>query len=503
VTAAAAALLGLGLLGTAGSAPAAAARAPQGATLTAPCLDPGVPLSVEESRLNNTLPRGDDASKLQSASFARQMIDGAGFQQYGPALVRSLCRTGGLAAAQRLVQQQGERLWRMAVDRAQRKPGAVHGTLPYSDDRPLYWARLQATAALRQWQPDFHLSAHQRAALVTQFDKVSRGMSDISFPSGARTKRVILSGFDPYTLDGGDVGTAPGATGNNIRHGNPSGAVALSLDGTTYKAKNGTTQAIQAYVLPVNYTEFAAGYLEDTVGPLMKAHEVTASITVSQYGGDSFKLEQWNGRYHGVSPGNDLSQPCPNVDGQAQLAVDNHGCNTQVVPRWGGPRTFQLGNPPQWTTTSLPIPAMIRADTGRNVPRPPGDTWPDTSTAFGVIWHTNYTEFPDCTSPTLVTRNDPAPTQFPPPTAPVPPDPHSCSYAGGGGNYLSNESAYRNTLLRDRLGLDIPAGHIHTPGMQNFDPGDLYRPSDHTFNAWRLAIVAQTDNLVHVVGARS
>ncbi|GMA87155.1 hypothetical protein GCM10025868_24050 [Angustibacter aerolatus] len=59
------------------------------------------------------------------------------------------------------------------------------------------------------------------------------------------------------------------------------------------------------------------------------------------------------------------------------------------------------------------------------------------------------------------------------------------------GNYLSNESAYRNTLLRDRLNLDIPAGHIHTPGMQVFDQGDLYQVSDATFDAWRLAIVRQ------------
>jgi hypothetical protein len=140
---------------------------------------------------------------------------------------------------------------------------------------------------------------------------------------------------------------------------------------------------------------------------------------------------------------------------------------------------------------------MIAANTGASVPRPPGDTWPDTSVAFGVVWHTNYTEFPDCTSITRVTRNSPPPIEYPPPTPPIPPDPGSCSYSGGGGNYLSNESAYRNTLLRDRMGLDIPAGHIHTPGMQHFETD--FDPSDATFDAWRLAIVQQTQNLIHVV----
>ena len=139
---------------------------------------------------------------------------------------------------------------------------------------------------------------------------------------------------------------------------------------------------------------------------------------------------------------------------------------------------------------------MIKANTGASVPRPPGDQWPDPSVAFGVIWHTSYTEFPDCASPTLVTRNQPPPTDFPPPTAPIPPDPGSCALSGGG-SYLSNESAYRNTLLRDRLGRDIPAGHIHTPDMQHFETD--FQPSDPTLDAWRRAIVAQTSNLIHVV----
>lgn len=499
------AVLALGLAGTETSAQASSTAAKgDRATLASSCIDAKVALSVEESRLNSKLPDNDNPALLQQQPFAQQMIEGAGFQNFGPALVNKFCEAPNLEATKKLIERQGTRLWRMAVDRAQKKQGRIAGNLPSSDDRPLYWTRLQATAALRQWEPSFALSRAERDALITAFDKASRGMSDINFPAGLRTKRVIMSGFDPYTLDGGNQGAAQGAVGNNIRHGNPSGAIALSLDGTTYVAANGTRQVVEAYTLPVNYTEFEAGYLEDTVGPLMKAgpRRVDASITVSQAGGSQFNLEQWNARYHGVSPGNDNSQPCPTVNGAPQLAINNHGCNTKVVDRWGGPLGFNLFNPPQWTTASLPIGAMIRANTGRSVPRPPGDTWPDSSVAFGVIWHTNYTEFPDCSSTSRVTNNSPS-TTYPPSTSPVPPDPQSCSYSGGGGNYLSNESAYRNTLLRDRLGLDIPAGHIHTPGMQNFDEGDLYNPSDATFDAWRRAIIAQGKNLVHVVGANA
>jgi hypothetical protein len=459
----------------------------------AACRNPSAPLSVEEQRLGATLPDNADPSRPQARPFADQMIDGGGFGGYAPRLGRALCRTRTFTAATRLVRDEGRRLWRAAVDRAQRRH--VTGPLPYSDDRPLYWTRLKARAVLRQWTPGFALSAGQRDALVTQYDKASRGMLGITYPPGV--KRVIMSGFDPYTLDGGTTGTAPGTVGNNIRHGNPSGATALALDGTRYRAKGGRTAVIHAYMLPVNYTEFAAGYIEDTVGPLMRSG-VDASVTVSQAVDSEFWLEQWNGRYHGVSPGNDDSQPCPNVGGKPQLAVDDHGCDTAVVPRWGGPAAFDPHNPPQWTTTTLPIAKMIEANTGATVPRPPGDEWPDTSVAFGVIWHTSYTEFPDCASPTTVDRNTPV-AEYPPPTAPVPPDPGSCSYSGGGGNYLSNESAYRNTLLRDRLHRHIPAGHIHTPDMQHF--ATTYGVSDSTFDAWRTAIIAQTRNLVHVVAA--
>jgi hypothetical protein len=462
------------------------------------CLDFSAPLSVEENRLTFTLPDNENPALLQDKPFARQMIEGGGFQDFGPKLIKKLCETKNLKAATTLVKQQGQQLWRAAVQRAQNK-GEISGNLPYSDDRPLYWTRLESTAALRQWMPQFTLSRTDRTALITELDRASRGMFDIDFPAGNKVVRVITSGFDPYTLDGGTTGTATGSVGNNIRHGNPSGATALSLDGTSYKTEDGKTARIEAYTLPVNYPEFQQGYLEDTVGPFMEPgpRQVAASVTVSQAGGSVFNLEQWNGRYHGVSLGNDNFRPCAAVSGVPQVPTNNHECDSMVVDRWGGPKEFSLTNPPQWTTGTLPVAEMINANTGASVPRPPGDTWPDDSVAFGVVWHTNYTEFPDCNSPVRVTRNSPPPVEFPPPTAPIAPDPGSCAYSGGGGNYLSNESAYRNTLLRDRMGLSIPAGHIHTPDMQHFETA--FNPSDATFNAWRQAIVAQGQNLIHVV----
>ncbi|WP_051899177.1 hypothetical protein [Sciscionella sediminilitoris] len=500
----------LGALGGAlamalGALPAAAAtgtaeRTTGSAILADPCLNPTAPLSVEQQRLSWHLAQNGNPDELQPESFATQLISGGGFDRFGPSFVHGLCSTTDFGQAKRIVERSGKELWKAATDRAQRK-GKVRGTLPYSDDRPLYWTSQQAQAAIQQWMPRFQLSAQQRTALVTEFDKAARGMRDIDFPAGPGVRRMIVSGFDPYTLIGGERGSAQGAVGNNIRHGNPSGASALAIDGTTYRGKDGKPVRIESYLLPVDFPQFKAGYLEDTVGPFMRPgpRRVDASITVSQAGPNQFDLEQWNGRYHGTSLGNDDYAPCPEIGDAAQLAVDNPECNTQVVPKWGGPSGFQLRNPKQFTETTLPVKSMIEAGTGRNVPRPPGDGWEDKSEAFGVVWHTNYEEFPDCHTPKTITRNEPVPVEFPPPNPPVPPDPGACARSGGGGDYLSNESGYRNTLLRDRFGLRIPAGHIHTPDMQHFAEGNRYQPSDDTFDAWRKAIVAQTRNLVDVV----
>lgn len=460
------------------------------------CLDPSIPLSVEESRLAAHLPDADDPTVPAEKTYARTVIEGGGFGRYTAALTAALCRTHSLDDATALAERKGEALWDAAVRRAQ-SDGAVRGDLPASDDRPLYWTRVEAMAVLRQWAPDGGLTDAERAELVETFDKAARGMHDIDLPRGDDVLRVIVSGFDVYTLDGGTTSPAPGTVGNNIRHGNPSGAAALALDGTTYRTDDGKVAHVEAYTLPVSYPEFERGYLEDTVGPFMEPgpRQVDASLTVSQAGGSQFNLEQWNARYHGAYPGNDNGTPCPAVGGVPQLAVDNPGCNIQVVDRWGG--GDELTDPPQWTSASLPIAEMIAADTGADVPRPPGDTWPDPSVAFGVVWNTSYTQFPDCTSPEVERFNSPPPVTYPPSTPPVPPAEDSCSYSGGGGNYLSNESAYRNTLLRDRAGLDIPAGHIHTPDMQHFETD--FGVSDETFDAWRTSITAQTRNLTHAV----
>ena len=120
------------------------------------CYDASLPTTVEESRLSvRTAPDQEPASD--------QLLRAGGFDRYADDFDRRLCRATTLAAAKREAARHGTRLWRTAVDRAQgRRPDL--GTIDAYDDRPLYWAHLRATRALRQWAPDgVSLTAAQRS----------------------------------------------------------------------------------------------------------------------------------------------------------------------------------------------------------------------------------------------------------------------------------------------------------------------------------------------------
>lgn len=309
------------------------------------CIDPSLPLSAKEARLSRVLPGHTLPAPVE-------ILQGSGMDQLGPDFAAGLCGLRSIADAQNYVVQQGTALWRYAVSRAQGRLPA--GTLPRSDDRALYWARLQMQAALAQWVPTFPLTADQLASLSETLEEWSRGEHEISYLTGPNVRRLIMSGFDPFTLDAGP-------NGNGIRTGNPSGATILALDGTHFTDVFGNAVVIHTYILPVNYGPFMNGMLEDTIGPFIAPgpQQVAVSITMSQ-GGTSveFDLENWNGRYHGPSAGNDSIAVCPRVrvNGVLQFQLPSTGdCDIYPPRNWVTyPDSWTRDQPSQFTTTTLP-----------------------------------------------------------------------------------------------------------------------------------------------------
>ncbi|WOX09421.1 pyroglutamyl peptidase [Streptomyces sp. N50] len=375
--------------------------------------------TVEEQRLDKEVPQ--------------EILEHSGFDTVAPEFTRALEAAHNYAQARRIVVREGTALWQRAVDRAQGR-GPVGGDLSRDDDRPLYWARLGMTREVREWEPGFGISEGQRAALLGQLEMTSRGQSSIRYPHEKGIKRILVTGFDPFTLDA------------DIRISNPSGATALALDGTVIQTADGPAR-IETAMFPVRWADFAEGTVERALRPYLP--KVDLFTTVSQGRVGRFDVERTNGAWRGGYPDND------NVS------------KTETVP------VADPASQPQWTSTTLPYKAIVAADTGR----------------FPVYDHTEVTEIPaGATAP--VVRPDG-------PTA------GSTARSGGGGNYLSNEIAYRATLLRDRLGLhdSLPGGHIHTPVLQfgagNTDPatGTI---TDPDFVRNRVDIIAQVRAMVTV-----
>jgi pyrrolidone-carboxylate peptidase len=389
------------------------------APTTASATTAGPAPTVEEQRLDKSVPQ--------------EILKRSGFDTVAPEFARALDAAHSYAQARHIVVREGAALWRRAVERAQGR-GPTGGDLSRDDDRPLYWARLGMTREVRAWEPEFGISDTQRDALLAQLELTSRGQNDIRYPHEKGLKRILVTGFDPFTLD------------RDIRISNPSGATALALDGTVIETANGPAR-IETAMFPVRWEDFAKGTVERVLRPYLP--KVDLFTTVSQGRVGRFDVERTNGAWRGGYPDND------NVS------------RTETVP------VSDPASQPQWTTTTLPYKEIVAATTGR----------------FPVYDHTEVTEIPAGGTDPVVRPDGP--------TA------GSTARAGGGGNYLSNEIAYRATLLRDRLGLhdSLPGGHVHTPVLQfgtgNTDPatGTI---TDPEFVRNRLDIIAQVKAIVTV-----
>jgi pyrrolidone-carboxylate peptidase len=257
----------------------------------------------------------------------------------------------------------GAQLWQEAV--------AAGG-----DDRPLYWARLQISAALRD-----------RGVDPGPFELAARGMT------GDGPADVLLTGFDPYRLD------------EDVRRGNPSGAIALAYHGRLVAGRR-----IRTIIFPVRYADFDDLLVERALEPYVD--RATWIVTVSQGRPDQFDLEVWNGRRRS--------------NGRPDNAEEfGGGTDTAPVAPPGMPEG------PEFVAATLPFPALAKATDG----------------AYPVRVNHTLTQLVPGGLPHDDTR----------------PHPDALAVAGSGGGFLSNEIAYRSTRLLAARASGTLGGHVHTP----------------------------------------
>lgn len=189
----------------------------------------------------------------------------------------------------------GRRLWQRAVDRAHGRT-ETGSDLPATDDRSLYWTRLTLARDLRAWRARSPLNAPDRLRVRLAFEHASRGIGRAPTPHGANALRAVITGFDPFQLDGSVFGTS-----GDLRHSNPSGCLALALDGTTLDTDAGPAH-ITTMIFPLRWHAFAHGIVERALTPYFRPGpgRVDLFTTVSQGRVDQFDLEHTNGAWRGV-----------------------------------------------------------------------------------------------------------------------------------------------------------------------------------------------------------
>jgi len=288
------------------------------------------------------------------------------------------------------------------------------------DDRPLYWARLQMSKALRASEAFTKLLPNQQNKLLWTFELLSRGQMDVKFDKKA-DKKILLTGFDPFFLD------------RHIDQSNPSGVVALALDDVVVSL-NGKMAEIEVLIVPVRFTDFDQGMIEELLAPYIQQKSVDMVLTVSM-GREGFDLERY--------PALRRSANAPD-----NLNIFTGGTKTTpLLPKLHGSDL----QGPEFVEFSLPILAMKKA-----VGKYPVNDNRKISTLSGGTF--NAQSLADIVKQTSV--------------------------SGSGGGYLSNEISYRSILLRDQYHLTLPVGHIHTPRIKAFDQQAL------------MAIVNQTKSII-------
>jgi hypothetical protein len=412
----------------------------------------GAPPTDEERR---TLPSGSTAARnvpdpvrpgrtatvpgTVAPTAAQQILEDSSLERLIPRFTSALAGAGSLAAARRVVRREGRNLWDTATARARRRSGAD------TDDRPLYWARLEMTRALRGFQPRWALAAADRDALVELFEATSRGRDTASF-SGARrgAKRILVSGFDPFRLA-------------DRTRGNPSGAAVLALDGQTLTSGSARGR-VEGTIFPVRFADFDAGRVESFFAPFLTGtNRVDMAMTISEGGGSDFEVEEFAARRRTNKPSH----------------TDNLGVRGDLAsPR--APLPASIGGAA--ASATIPVPGVAPGPEFLRTTLPPAVRGSLRSTP--LPGETEITEVPRGGA-NAVRRTSGGPTAG------------STAISGSGSNFLSNEIFYRTRLLRDTSGSTVPMGHLHTPTLDS--PAIS---SATAFNAARDTIVARVRQIL-------
>lgn len=365
--------------------------------------------TTEEARLGA-------ATTSPAAGTPRAFIASAGFDTLIAPLERDYKSSKSRTGTQGVLRKHGRALWSAATARAQ---AATRDT----DDRPLYWTRLAMARVIRDtpptWLDALDPDTHRRTleGLIDLFEQSSRGMDAATFSDRAPVKRIVISGFDPFSLS------------TEIRTSNPSGAAALALDGRLLTAGKNSAR-IEGVIFPVRFPDFDAGVVERFFGPFLSGRRPADMIVTISRGGSQTELEEFAGRRRSTtSPGN--------------LGLSGGGTSTAPVEPPG------LGSGAEFLPTTVPAHMLghMRASLGRSK---------------ALAGETDVEALPPKGGTSRTMSGSAAISGG------------FTAVEGSGGGFLSNEIYYRVLRLVRSHSDPVPMIHLHTeiPAMTGKGAGD-------------------------------
>ena len=319
------------------------------------------------------------------------------------------------------VEKEAKNLWKAAIAGVQKDK---------LDDRPLYWARNKMQVALKRYylfknDIDFEKSIVKKNSnleeIIITFEEKSRNYTGIDFSKAPKgTKKILITGFDPFILNEFNNKEIEEYS-PNIKQSNPSGVVALALNGNTELGGY-----IQTMIVPVRYTDFDSsqdrkngqgeGIIEKYIKPFIeKKGEVDMIITISQ------------------------AEAKYNIDVFATATRGGFNDNMNFI-REDGSKAILGGA--ETIKTTLPK-KMVDSKLGTNY----NGRYFITKKDFDDYYYKG-----DYSKKFFLDINDDLP--------------QLSIYDGPGGNYLSNEIFYRVAKLRESLQPKLPTGHFHIRKIQ-------------------------------------
>jgi pyrrolidone-carboxylate peptidase len=312
------------------------------------------------------------------------------------------------------------------------------------------------------------------------FEKASRGLDGTEkpvFPAATTSKfNLLISGYDPF-------GTAfPGSYYDKDKyHSNPSGNLALALDGEVLKepGTGGKEILIKSVVIPTRFREFDValnsekeGWMEEFFKPYVNDTNVNMIITFS-YGIESsnfnFEIERFAARKRGIGTN------------------DNNQKRSTTSPYLDQPNKDDY----EFIETTLPYRDMFIAN---EVGLDQTVTFDFYSAISNVDTHSEPNPSTDLNTPLLIPFPD-YPNYKNKLSSGTVADSIK-SVEGPGGDYLSNEIFYRVAYLRaTSANPDKPTGHIHIGFLTLNGPSDRRVSRVHMLDIIKQAIIKAIPSL--------